>query len=75
MEGRDRSTSVGHTTPAQETDRGVEFIAVCDARDISDDKAAALVFQANDLKKLGEEKEPDANYLKDLKSKAQIVRK
>ena len=45
---------------------GVEFIAVCDARDISDDKAAALVFQARDLKKLGEEKEPDADYLKEL---------
>ncbi len=69
------NTSVGRTTPARETERGVEFIAVCKSRNISDDIAAGMVFQSRDLKKLGEGGEPDAAFLKELKSKAQIIRR
>lgn len=69
------NTSVGRTTPVKETDRGVEFIAVCNSRNISDDIAAAMVFQSRDLEKLGEGSEPDAAFLKELKSKARIVRR
>ncbi|KQT88401.1 peptidylprolyl isomerase [Aurantimonas sp. Leaf443] len=64
-------TSVGKTTPPQATERGVEFIAVCDSRNVSDDVAAAMVFQANDMAKLGAE--PDQALLKELREKAQIV--
>lgn len=66
--------SVNQTTPAKTTDKGVEFIAVCNAQKVSDDVAAAMVFQAQDMKKLGGD-EPDKAYLKDLRSKAKIVRK
>ena len=70
-----QATSVGRATPAQATERGVEFIAVCNTRNISDDKAAALVFQAREMEKLGEQAEPDAAYLKKLRDRAQIVRR
>ncbi|MEF2551826.1 SurA N-terminal domain-containing protein [Aurantimonas sp. A2-1-M11] len=70
-----QATSVGRTTPAQQTERGVEFIAVCNTRSISDDKAAAMVFQAREMEKLGEQSEPDADYLKTLRERAQIVRR
>lgn len=69
------AAKVGGTTPVKETERGVEFIAVCNARSISDDKAAALVFQSRELEALGKQEEPDADYLKELKENAQIVRR
>jgi peptidyl-prolyl cis-trans isomerase SurA len=62
------------TTPAQETERGVEYIAVCSARTVSDDKIAAMVFQTQDLEKLGSS-EPDAKLLKELRDKASIIRR
>ncbi|MCB8836010.1 peptidylprolyl isomerase [Aurantimonas sp. VKM B-3413] len=69
-------TEDGRTTPAQVTERGVEFIAVCDSRNVSDDVAAAMVFQSRDLKELGEKGNgPDEAWLKELRKKAQIVRK
>ncbi|WP_102957913.1 SurA N-terminal domain-containing protein [Mangrovicella endophytica] len=66
--------SAGRATPPQETERGVEFIGICDAKTVSDDVAAAMVFQEQDLEKLGKE-EPDVALLKKLKDKAQITRK
>jgi peptidyl-prolyl cis-trans isomerase SurA len=65
----------GRTTPAKETERGVEFIAICDARTVSDDVAAGLVFQEQDMAKLGRGAEPDKDYLDELKAKAQISRR
>ncbi|MEX6505540.1 SurA N-terminal domain-containing protein [Jiella sp. M17.18] len=71
--------SAGQTTPPQTTDRGIEFIAVCDSKTISDDTVAAMVFESRDLKKLGEKAQkgdgPDAAWLKELRDKATIVRK
>lgn len=66
----------GKTTPVQETERGVEYIAVCGSRSISDDKVAAMVFQSNDMEKLGQEAGgPDAAFLKKLRDEAQISRR
>ncbi|MEH6720153.1 MAG: SurA N-terminal domain-containing protein [Aurantimonas endophytica] len=66
----------GKTTPVQETERGVEYIAVCSSRSISDDKVAAMVFQSSDLAKLGEQSGgPDGAFLKELRDKAQISRR
>lgn len=62
------------TTPAQETERGVEYIAVCSSRTVSDDKIAAMVFQTQDLEKLGKT-EPDAKLLKQLRDKATIIKR
>lgn len=61
-------------TPVQETDKGLEFIAVCSSRSISDDKVAAMVFQTEDLQKSGKDG-PDAKLLGKLKEKAAIIRR
>ncbi len=68
------SSSRGRTTKPQATERGVEFIAVCDTRSISDDQTAAMVFQARDLEAMGKN-EPDKELLKKLRDQAAIVRR
>lgn len=70
------ATSTGKTTPAKETERGVEFIMVCNSREVSDDMSAAMVFRSRDLAELGKgESGPDKALLEKLKKSAQIVRK
>lgn len=64
----------GGTTATRITDRGVEFLAICNQRQVSDDVAAEAVFRAEDLgkaKKTGEDPN-DKKYLDELRSKAQI---
>lgn len=65
---------VGGTTPTHVTDRGVEYIAICKKRAVSDDFAAQVVYQEADLKK-AEKQGEDPNskkYIEELRSKAQI---
>lgn len=64
----------GSTTKAMQTERGVEYIAVCDTRTVSDDQTAALVFQSQDMEALGKQ-EPDKALLKTLRDKATVVRR
>jgi peptidyl-prolyl cis-trans isomerase SurA len=62
------------TTATKVTERGIEFLAICDQRQVSDDLAAEAVFRAEDLGKSGDSGE-DANskkYLAELRAKAQI---
>ena len=68
------NASRGKTTKAQQTERGVEFVAVCDSRSVSDDQTAAMVFQAKELEAMGK-KEPDKAFLKKLRDKAAIIRR
>ena len=68
------AASRGQTTKAQATERGVEFVAICDTRSVSDDQVAAMVFQERDLEAMGK-KEPDQAFLKSLRDKAAIVRR
>lgn len=65
----------GGTTGALVTQRGVEFLAICNQRQVSDDFAAEVVFRAEDLGKQQETgKNPnDEKYLEELRSKAQIA--
>jgi peptidyl-prolyl cis-trans isomerase SurA len=62
------------TTATKVTDRGVEFLAVCDKRQVSDDMAAEAVFRAEDLTKAEKSgADPNSNkYLDELRAKAQI---
>lgn len=39
-----KATSVGSATAVRETERGVEFIGICSAREVSDDRVAQMVF-------------------------------
>lgn len=62
------------TTASKVTERGVEFLAICDQRQVSDDLAAEAVFRAEDLTKAEKSGEnPNSKkYLDELRSKAQI---
>jgi len=67
-------TRPGEATPVRETDRGVEFIGVCSAREVSDDHVAKLVFQSQEsgdssFQNLSEE------YTAELRQKARIHRR
>jgi peptidyl-prolyl cis-trans isomerase SurA len=64
------STSAGRTTGVRTTDRGVEFIAVCSAQQVSDDRAAEMVFRAEDQ---GEGMSANAEeFMKELKDRARV---
>jgi peptidyl-prolyl cis-trans isomerase SurA len=67
-----KATKVGGATPTRETERGVEFIGICSSREVSDDKAAQMIFQAEggndkDAEELGKK------YVDELRKKANIV--
>lgn len=72
-----KKTAVGKTTPVHDTDKGVEFLAICSTRQVSDDRVAQLVFSVQDAEKKqggdaqGEKLSED--YLKELRAKARIV--
>ncbi|MCD2177656.1 peptidylprolyl isomerase [Rhizobium sp. C1] len=73
-----KKAPAGGTTSTQVTPRGVEFIAICSKREVSDDAAAAAVFREEDLKKPGKQNEVDPNakkYLEELRAKANVVLK
>ncbi|MGL3606655.1 SurA N-terminal domain-containing protein [Rhizobium sp. G187] len=65
----------GGTTGTRVTDRGVEYLAICNQRQVSDDVAAEMVFRAEDLGKeeQGGENPNSKKYLEELRAKAQIV--
>jgi peptidyl-prolyl cis-trans isomerase SurA len=61
------------TTGARVTERGVEFLAICNQRQVSDDVAAEAVFRAEDLGKQKKGEDPnEKKYLEELRTKAQI---
>jgi Parvulin-like peptidyl-prolyl isomerase len=63
----------GGTTGTRITERGVEFLAICNQRQVSDDFAAEVVFRAEDLGKQKAGTNPnEEKYLEELRSKAQI---
>jgi peptidyl-prolyl cis-trans isomerase SurA len=69
-----KATKVGGATVTRETERGVEFIGICSSREVSDDKAAQMVFQSEG----SGDKDADAlskKYVDELKAKARIVKR
>lgn len=67
--------SANGTTGTRETERGIEFLVICNQRQVSDDAAAEVVFRAEDIGKAKKEGEDpnSAKYLEELRKKAQIV--
>lgn len=63
-------TSEGRTTTVRATPRGAEFLAVCRARTVSDDRTAQLVFAAEDVRTQDGDKA--AAYLAELRKKSKI---
>jgi peptidyl-prolyl cis-trans isomerase SurA len=68
-----KKTKVGAATPVRETARGVEFIGICSAREVSDDKAAQMVFQAQGAKDDDSTQALEKKYLAELRKSARIV--
>lgn len=68
-----KKTNQGQTTGIRETEKGVEFLAVCRTKQVSDDKAAAMVMQAEEMGEGGEAMA--AKFLQELRDKANIVRR
>jgi peptidyl-prolyl cis-trans isomerase SurA len=66
-----KSTKAGAATAVRETQHGVEFIGICSAREVSDDKVAQLVLQSEGDGDKNDEL--SAKYIKELKAKARIV--
>jgi peptidyl-prolyl cis-trans isomerase SurA len=65
---------VGGTTPAKVTEKGVEYLSVCKKREVSDDFAAQIIYEARDLQS-AEKDSQDADskkYIADLRKNAQI---
>ncbi len=69
-----KSTKQGAATKVRDTDRGVEFIGICSAREVSDDRVAQMVFSTEGQ---GDEKaqELSKKYLEELREKAVIVKR
>ena len=69
-----QKTQVGGATAVRETERGVEFIGICRAKQVSDDKVAQLLFQKDG----GDDKaaaDLDKKYVEELRAKAQIIKR
>lgn len=63
----------GTTTATRVTEKGVEYLAICKQRQVSDDYAAEVVFRAEDLGKSKEGEDPnEKKYLEELRAKARI---
>lgn len=69
-----KSTSPGGATAVRETERGVEFIGICSAREVSDDRVAQMLFQAEDGG-AGSMEELSKTYTAELRQRAQITRR
>ena len=67
-------TETGQTTKAITTEKGVELIAVCDKRTISDDRAAQIISQSKDFESFNEKgAAAGKEYLEELRKKAVII--
>jgi peptidyl-prolyl cis-trans isomerase SurA len=69
-----KSTAAGGTTDVKTTDKGVEFLAVCDRRKVSDDNVAEVLSQKEQFDSFNNEaSELSEKYLKDVKSQSSII--
>lgn len=66
-------TKSGGATSTRVTEKGVEFIGVCSSRSVSDDVAAAMVFEAENSE--AAESDDAKKYLEELRSRAVIANK
>jgi len=73
---KDRITAIQavQATTVRDTDRGVEFIAICSAREVSDDHVAQMVFQAESQTESGLQ-DLSETYQAELRERANINRR
>lgn len=69
-----KTIKAGQATKLRETERGVEFIAICSAKEVSDDRVAQMIFtNEGDLE--GKAKELSDKYIAELREKARIQKR
>lgn len=68
-----KQTQSGKATPVRETERGVEFIGICSAREVSDDRVAQMVFSTEQASGGGDQQ--SEKLTKELRDKASIIRR
>ncbi len=66
------NTAEGKTTPIRVTNRGVEFLAVCSSKQVSDDLAAEMVFRSEAASAAGGDSANSKKYLKELTGRARV---
>ena len=69
-----KETKSGGATKVRITDRGAEFIGICSAREVSDDRVAQMLFQ-NEGSRNEKAEELSDQYMAELKKKARIVKR
>lgn len=69
-----KETSPGSATKVRETERGVEFIGLCSAKEVSDDRVAELTFRMEDAKSGDGEKVAD-EFLAEVRKNAEIIKR
>ncbi|MGE0281266.1 MAG: SurA N-terminal domain-containing protein [Rhizobiaceae bacterium] len=67
-----KATKTGGATPVRETEKGIEFIGICRAREVSDDRVAQMLFQ-KEGESDGNADEMSKKYTAELRAKAKIV--
>ncbi|KAA6205793.1 MAG: peptidylprolyl isomerase [Candidatus Tokpelaia sp.] len=68
-----RATAIGKATPAQATQRGVEFLVVCSMQKATDDRVAQLVYSMQDSSKSAERGAAlEKKYMQELRAAATI---
>ena len=70
-----KAAQVGSATAVRETDRGVEFIGICSAREVSDDRVAQMVFGAEQQGNDEDAEKTSKKMTDELRAKAQIVKR
>ena len=71
-----KSTKPGGATSVRETDRGVEFIGICSAREVSDDRVAQLMLRSESSSDGDKAAEVlDKKYMAELREQARIVKR
>ncbi len=64
----------GSATPVKQTDRGLEFIGICSAREVSDDRTAQMVLNNEQQGAGGQNADQlSKTYTEELRKKAKIV--
>lgn len=68
-------TKVGGATKVRDTERGVEFIGICRAREVSDDRVAQMLFQQEGAPKDANSEALGKTYTEELRTRAKIVQR
>lgn len=70
-----KATKVGGATKVRDTDRGVEFIGICRAKEVSDDRVATMLFQQEGQPKNDDAEGLSKTYTDELRTRAKIVQR